>query len=235
MLKLLVVAMAAGLGASAGAQPLTGLVKWEASADGGATWHSYLPLAPGSAYKVRATASWTDGATPSVGFAGASVEQIDLIGAGPGDFFDIAAAYTKQPQPGEVWTVQPGTGASAGFLKIENVVPIRRVIFGQFAPILPTGDPNPEFEASNPILLMEMDAVAAADPAGRIINIRGQWQRSGTPLVNYFRIYTADTGDNRAPVEEAVQFGVTIDTVIPSPGSLSLLATTGVMVTRRRR
>jgi hypothetical protein len=83
--------------------------------------------------------------------------------------------------------------------------------------------------------VFEMDAVAAADPAGRLITISGQWLRDGTPAANYMRVYVTDTGDNRRPMHEATQIAVTIDTIIPSPASMVLLVLTGGSTARRRR
>lgn len=231
--------LAAVLIAPAGAlaQPLTGQVTWQASGDGGATWRSYLPLAPGSPYKVRAVASWTEGVMPTFGLTLISFEQVDLVGAGAGDVFDIESAYAFKPPPEvEPWTVQAGTGASEGFLKIDNIDPIRRVIFGQLPKIIPGGVPNPDFTAANPLLLLEMDAVAAADPSGRIINISGTWTRQGTPPRNQMRVYTTETGSSDFPMTDAMQTAVTIDTIIPAPSGGVVLGI-GMMAgaSRRRR
>ena len=104
------------------AQPLTGLFEWQVSADSGATWASSITINPGAAYMIRGRGGWTDGLQPSIGLAGATFEQIDLIGADSTDVFGGASGVggiptcilrREWPVGVEDWSLQPGTGASA--------------------------------------------------------------------------------------------------------------------------
>lgn len=217
---------------SARAQPLTGHVRWEASKDGGFTWDSFITLLPDQPYKVRAMASWTDGPTPSQGLANVAFDQVDLIGALPSDQFFIDTAFKQQPFPGEVWTVQPGSGASSGWKKLDHETPVLPMDMGQLPPIF-MGQPNPDFSAANPIRLLEMDAMAGW-PLDRNITISGQYRRSGTPPVNSFRVYTTPSGVNKTPAREATQDELRIY-IIPAPSTMIALACGGLIVGQRRR
>lgn len=239
MKKMFALVAVAGLAAAASAQPLTGLFKWEVSSDGGSSWSSAITVNSGDAYKIRATASWTDGATASSGFAGATFEQIDLAGADASDTFGgaqgaggVPAYVTRRQGTPESWSLQAGTGASAGGLKIDNVTPTLRTNFGQLSKVLPGGIPNPNFIADNPLVVFEMDAVAGSD--GRTIEISSQWTRLGTPASNEFKIYTTDTGSNKKPASEATRMDASV-TIIPAPASLALMGLGGLVAGRRRR
>lgn len=231
----------AGLTAAASAQPMTGLFKWEVSSDGGATWSSSATLNEGQAYKIRGSASWTDGATASVGFAGATFEQIDFAGADGTDSFGGVSgsgtpSYVKRLQgTPEVWTLQAGSGASAGGLKLDQATTTARTNFGQLPQILPGGIPNPNFDGSNPLVVFEMDAIAGTAPGGsRTIDISSTWTRLGSPASNEFKIYTTPTGTNKKPASEATREDASV-TIIPAPASLALMGLGGLVAGRRRR
>lgn len=229
----------AAIGASAFAQPATGLFKWEVSADGGGTWQSDIVLGASDPYKVRAVASWTDGATPSIGFAGATFEQIDIVGAALGDTFGGAMnpgdvpTYVKRLQgTPETWTLQAGSGASFGALKIDNGVTTARTNFGQLPKTLPGGVPNPNFSAANPLVVFEMDCVTGV--SDHDITFSGAWTRLGTPASNEFKVYTTETGTNKKPAAEATQMSATVHIIIPAPASAAVLVG-GLAAFRRRR
>lgn len=228
----------AGLAAAASAQPATGLFKWEVSTDGGATWSSAGTVNSGDSYKIRASASWTDGATASVGFAGATFEQIDLINADGTDTFGGVSGSgaptfaTRLQGTPEVWTLQAGSGASAGGLKLDQATTTARTNFGQLPKVLPGGVPNPNFQAGNPLVVFVMDAVAGG--FGRTLTFSGTWTRLGTPASNEFKVYTTDTGTNKKPAQEATQMSASL-TIVPAPASLALIGLGGLVAGRRRR
>jgi len=138
---------------SAQAQPLTGLFRWQVSRDG-LSWSSSLTLAAGDSYKIRGVASWVDGATPSVGFAGCTFEQIDLIGAGRSDVFGVASGegsvptyLTRLQAKPENWTLQTGTGASAFGLTLDHINPASHSTTGP-ATASPAGPTSPAMGSS---------------------------------------------------------------------------------------
>lgn len=224
--------------AVASANPATGLFKWEVSTDGGATWSSSGTVNSGDAYKVRASASWTtaDG-TVDIGFAGATFEQVDLIGANATDTFGgvsgsgVPSYVTRVQGTPEVWTLQAGSGASAGGLKLDQATTTARTNFGQLPKILPGGVPNPNFKADNPLVVFEMDCIMGS--GGRILVFSGTWTRLGSPASNEFKVYTTETGTNKKPLEEARQTSASV--FVPVPATLTSLALAGVMAWRRRR
>ncbi|MCC6678358.1 MAG: PEP-CTERM sorting domain-containing protein [Phycisphaerales bacterium] len=239
MKKMFALIAVAGLAAAASADPATGLFKWEVSSDGGATWSSGITVNSGAAYKIRGSASWTDVAgTTSVGFAGATFEQIDLASANASDTFGGVSGsgtptyVTRLQGTPETWTLQAGSGASAGGLKLDQATTTARTNFGQLPQTLPGGIPNPNFKTDNPLVVFEMDAIAGSD--GRTISISGTWTRLGTPATNEFKVYTTSTGTNKKPTTEATQMGASVE-IIPAPSSLALLGLGGLVAGRRRR
>lgn len=240
MKKMFALIAVAGLAAAASADPATGLFKWEVSKDGGATWSSSISVPNGAAYKIRGSASWTSAAgTTDIGFAGATFEQIDLAGANASDTFGGASggagspSYVKRTQGvAETWSLQAGSGASAGGLKIDNVTPTSRTNFGQLPKVLPGGIPNPSFDAANPLVVFEMDSIAGS--FGRTITISSTWTRLGTPASNEFKVFTTETGTNKKPTSEATRMDATVE-IIPAPSSIALLGLGGLVAGRRRR
>src|SRR5215510_11332478 len=98
------------------ADPQTGLLQWQVSADG-TTWASSIVINPGDAYPIRAAASCTAvPGTQNIGIAGVSFDQIDLIGADASDVFGgasgpsgVPAYLTRiQPAPAESWLLETG-------------------------------------------------------------------------------------------------------------------------------
>lgn len=238
----MVVASAAAMawaGAAQG-QPATAEILWQASFDRGTSWQmGWIVAAPGQAYTLQAVASWSGG-TAAIGFAGATFEQIDFAGAGADDVFGGASGvggtptYTKRLQGvAETWTLQAGTGASVGGLKIDNVVLGNRTNFGQLPKILPGGIPNPSFDAGNPVVLFQMDAITGMN--AKIMTISASWTRLGTPVTNEFRVYTTETGTSKKPAQEAGMNSIVIDTITPAPGTAMLLGIAGLAGSRRRR
>lgn len=238
MKKMFALVAVAGLAAVASADPATGLFKWEVSTDGGASWSSSATVNSGASYKIRGSASWTDSGTASIGFAGATFEQIDLANANASDSFGgvmgsgTPTYVTRLQGTPEVWTLQAGSGASAGGLKLDQATTTARTNFGQLPQTLPGGIPNPNFKTDNPLVVFEMDAVAGSD--GRTIAISGTWTRLGTPASNEFKVYTTSTGTNKKPAQEATQMGASV-TIIPAPASMALLGLGGLVAGRRRR
>lgn len=240
VMVLAVAATMAGAGAAL-AQPLSGTVLWQVSLDHGLSWdQGWIVTAPGTEYTLRAVASWTDGATASKGFAGATFEQIDFAGADSGDVFGGASGvggtptYVKRLQGvAETWTIQVGSGASIGGLAIDNVIPVNRTNFGQLPPILPGGIPNPSFEAANPLVIFQMDAITS--PNAKIMTVSSRWTRLGTPVSNEFRVYTTDTGTSKKPTQQAESNSLVIDTITPAPGTAAVLGLAGICAGRRRR
>ncbi|MCC6678354.1 MAG: hypothetical protein IT436_14540 [Phycisphaerales bacterium] len=222
------------------AQPLTGLFEWQVSADSGATWSSSISVNPGQPYRIRALASWTDGPNPSTGFAGCTFEQIDLIGADSSDVFggasQLGAAATADfwllqavsgtPMP----TLQEGTGASAGWRKLDKPDPSRRIDFGQLPKLGSSTIPNPDFSGANPIRVFELSALAGVP---KTLRITAPWWMTGSPAQPQFRIYTGLTAPNRRPVEPAVQLDAVI-TIIPAPAAFAAIAILPLARIRRR-
>lgn len=238
MKKHMALMVVAGLASAASADPATGLFRWEVSSDGGATWSSSATVGSGDGYKIRGVVSWTDSGTASIGFAGATFEQIDFASADASDTFGGvsgagAPSYeTRLQGTPETWLLQPGSGASAGGLKLDQATTTLRTGFGQLPQTLPGGIPNPGFATANPLVVFQMDAVAGSE--GRTIGISGTWTRLGSPASNEFRVYTTSTGTNKKPTQEATQVGASV-TIIPAPGALSLLGLGGLVAARRRR
>lgn len=222
-----------GLTTVAAAQPQTGAIRFQVSYDG-STWSSEIGVDNGFEFKIRAVAEWTDSVVPSVGFAGATLEQIDLIGSRMSDdTYDLASAFRRQGTP-ETWSIQAGTGASAGWTKIDNVTPTNRTNFGQLPALLPGGVPNPNFSAVNPIVVFEMDCRYGASHADNI-TITGTWTRLGAPASNEFKLYTTPTGTNQKPSQEAVIIPALVRYVGPTPGTAGLFCFAAAFTGRRRR
>lgn len=234
------------------AQPQTGLFKWEVSSDDGSSWHPSITVNPGDQYKMRAWASWTDVAAgfPSIGFAGVEFEQIDLINADATDIFGGVSGtgtptFTRRMQGDprrpdgmlQTWTLQPGSGASAGGLKLDALFSPAGPSLGQYPKILetaPGGTPYTGFDPSNPIMAFEMDAVAGAP---KVLTISATWFRTmsgGSEIANKFLVYTTDTGTNKKPVEEAVMEDATVH-IVPGPGGLVMAGFVAAAVRNRRR
>ncbi len=221
----------AGLSAAASASPLTGLFKWEASSDGGATWSSAVTVTEGNAFKVRGVVSWTDDATPSIGFAGATFDEINFAGASQSELSGFASLFKLQGTA-ETWAMYD----VAGGVKIDNFTnpTTNRTNFGQLPQTLPGGVPNPNFLTSNPLQVFTMDMTAGA--GAHNITLSGTWTRLGTPATNEFKVYTTSTGTNKKPTTEAVQSSATITVVpVPAPASMALLGLGGLVAGRRRR
>lgn len=225
-------AVGMGLAGVAGAQPLTGTLRFQVSYDG-SFWSSEIGIDNGMTFKIRAVAEWTDGATPSVGFEVATLEQIDLSGARFDDTFDVAGAYRRQVTPPETWTLQPGTGGSLGGLKIDNVNPINRINVDQLPKVIgPT--PNPAFSAANPLVVFQMDCRYGFFH-GDNITVSGEWARLGSPASNEFKVYTTETGSSKKPVQEAVIVPALVRYVGPTPGTTGAFFIAAAAVGRRRR
>lgn len=221
----------AGVAAVATAAPQTGSFVWQASTDGGATWSSSVTVQEGSSYKVRAVASWTDDATASIGFAGATFDEIQFLGASQAELSGFASHTKVQGSP-ETWALYDISGG----VKIDNATnpSTLRTNFGQLSKILPGGIPNPNFKADNPITVFSMDMTAGA--GAHTVTLTGVWTRLGTPATNEFKVYTTETGTNKKPVGEATQTNAVINiTAVPAPGSLALLGLGGLAAARRRR
>lgn len=219
--------------AFAAAQPQTGAIRFQVSHDG-SLWSSEIGVDNGFEFKIRALAEWTDGAAPSIGFAGATLEQIDLIGSQMSDdTYDLASAFRRQGTP-ETWSIQPGTGASAGWTKIDNIVPTSRTNFGQLPALLPGGIPNPNFNPANPLILFEMNCRYGFSH-GDNINVTGTWTRLGSPPSNEFKLYTTATGTNQKPAQEAVIIPALVRYVGPTPGTAGLFFFAATLTGRRRR
>lgn len=221
----------AGLSAAASAAPQTGLFSWEASSDGGATWSSAITVTEGNAFKVRGVVSWTDDATPSIGFAGATFDQIEFAGAAQSELSGFAGLVKMQGTP-ETWAMYDITGG----VKIDNATnpTTNRVNFGQLPKVLPGGIPNPNFSGANPLTVFSMDMTAGA--GAHNITLSSIWTRLGSPATNEFKIYTTETGTNKKPASEATQSSATITVVpVPAPASMALLGLGGLVAGRRRR
>lgn len=219
------------------AQPQTGQFTWQVSRDG-LDWSSSLTLAPGDPYHIRGVASWTDGPTTSVGFAGCTFDQIDLIGANATDTFGGASGaggvptYTTRMQGvAETWTLLAGSGASEAGLKIDNLAGLGRTNLGQIAYVLGGGIPNPAFKFDNPVVLLRMTAVAGD---AKTLTISAAWTRLGTPASNEFKVYTTVSGTNKKPVQEATMTSAVV-TIIPAPAPLALGLASLLLPARRNR
>lgn len=222
----------AGLAGVAPAQPLTGTFEFQVSINQGQTWTNSAIVPSGGSYLVRALASWTDGTTPSVGFAGAAFEQIDIIGATTADTYMVSTMFKRQGVA-ESWSLQAGTGASAVGLKIDNIVPTGRTTFGQLSQILPGGAPNPNFDASNPIEVWRMESILGHLTCD--VTFSATWTRLSAPPSNEFKIFTTPTGTNKKPAQEATLITAHVQNMsCPTPGPVSLLAMSGLMAVRRR-
>lgn len=221
------------------AQPLTGLFSWQVSADGGATWTQAITVNSGAAYRIRAVANWTDGATSSVGFAGCTFEQIDLIGADASDIFGGASGpggvptyLTRRQGVAENWSLQAGTGASATGLKLDNIVASPgRVNLNQL-PYRVGGSefPNPMFTRANPVVMFDMAAVAGA---AKTLTITATWLRLGAPASNEFKVYTTEAGENKKPTQQA-DLTPAVITIIPAPATPAMLSMAALAAVRRR-
>src|SRR5262245_56383163 len=99
----------AGMTAVASAAPVTGTFRWEVSTDGGATWGSAKTVTEGNSFKVRGMAAWTDDATASIGFAGATFDEIDLLGATQAEASGFASHFKRQGVA-ETWALSDITG-----------------------------------------------------------------------------------------------------------------------------
>lgn len=221
----------AGLSAAAAAAPTSGLFKWEASSDGGATWSSSITVTEGNAFKVRGVVSWTDDATPSIGFAGATFDEINFAGASQAELSGFGGLFKLQGTA-ETWAMYDVTGG----VKIDNASSpaTNRTNFGQLPQTLPGGVPNPNFSTANPLQVFSMDMTAGA--GAHSITLNGTWTRLGTPASNEFKVYTTTTGTNKKPTTEATQSAATINIVpVPAPASMALLGLGGLVAGRRRR
>lgn len=233
MKRLIASAAVLALSAAAAAQPQTGTLRFQVSYDG-SFWSSEIGVDNGFEFKIRAIAEWTDGAVPSVGFAGATLEQIDLIGSVMSDdSYNLAGAFRLQGTP-ETWSLQPGTDASAGWTKIDNINPVNRTNFGQLPALLPGGVPNPNFSAANPIVVFEMDCRYGMSHSDNI-TVTGAWTRSGSPATPQFRLYTSMTGTNQKPAQDAVIIPALVRYVGPTPGTAGLFFFAATLAGRRRR
>lgn len=224
-----VLAVAGGV---ATASPVTGKVTFQVSFDG-SSWSNEIGIDGGMSYKMRAIAEWTDDGTASVGFANVTFEQIDLIGAIPADTYGLDTAFRRQGVP-ESWSIQAGTGASAGWLKIDRSPAANRTNLGQLPPILPGGVPNPSFSPDNQLVLFQMDCVYAFGNQNNI-TFSAPFTMLGTPATPEFKVYTTPTGTNKKPVEIATMEPALVRYVGPSPGTAGLLLFAGALSGRRRK
>lgn len=232
MKRLITSATVLALHAAATAQPQTGALRFQVSYDG-FLWSSEIGVDNGFEFKIRAIAEWTDGPTSSVGFSNATLEQIDLIGARMfDDTFDIAGAFRRTPFD-ETWTLQAGTGASVGWAKIDDISPVSTINMGQLPLILPGGIPNPNFDASNPLVVFQMDCRYGFGH-GDNITVTGEWSRTGVPAMNDFSTYVTPTGVRARPAQEAVVIPALVRYVGPTPGTAGLFFFAATLAGRRR-
>lgn len=223
--------------ASARAQPLTGLVEWQVSADAGATWSSALTVGPGQAYLIRALASWTDGPAPSVGLAGIILDQIDLAGADDTDVFGGAAgpgggmvtAFRIQ-SPATNWTLIAGQGASAGGLRIHASNPDAAITLAQAFPRL-GGVINPDFKRDNPLQVASFTAVAGAP---KVLTISATFDPDSVLHRNPFFLYITEAGSSQITEQDAIM-APAIVTIIPAPATLTTAGLLSLFAARRVR
>lgn len=219
--------------AAAAAQPQTGTLRFQVSFDG-VNWGSQIGVDNGFEFKIRAIAEWTDGAVPSVGFAGTPLEQIDLIGSVMSDdTYEVSSAFRRMIIP-DTWSIQAGTGPSAGWTKIDSINPPARLNLGQLPQILPGGSPNPAFDAANGLVLFQMDCRYGFSH-GDNITITTTFGQSGTPPTPLYQMYTSPTGAMSKPAQEAVVIPALVRYVGPTPGTAGLFFFAATLTGRRRR
>jgi len=207
--------------AAAGAQPAGAHLTWQVSTDG-VNYYSWLAVAPGDHYSIRAvlTTSYRSGGPPSIGLAKAAFDYIALDHADTTDTFDLAGAYALRPSK-PLWKLdaQPGPhpwGGVDGY-HIEVLGQWEgssTPTFTQPPKVLCDTGHFPPFHGENPVVLFIMDAIAGQCPVsgGRMITFSAPWHSSGSPASADLYFYTTALGDMAKVPSEPTQ----------SPGAITI-------------
>lgn len=222
----------AGLAAAANAQVGTGLVVYEVSDDGGATWNGGLTETVASSVLVRIRASWSDDAG-MYAFAGAQFDVVvtGVSGAGAADNASnfarisngvssaqtiVATRFGNQLKIDDARdTLGPGLGT-------RGVFPGQLV--EQFA--------GTNFTSANPATIFTFQLNLDGSIGDRELSSLYIAPPGGNTIDRVMRIYTSSSGAQNMP--STTTRGATVR-VIPAPGALALMGLGGLAIARRRR
>lgn len=223
----------AGLAAAANAQVGTGLVVYEVSDDGGATWNGGLVETVASSVKVRILASWSSDAD-MYAFGGS---QFDVVVTGVGG----AGAADTVANAMRPWPTNTGSAQTIVATRFGNQIKIDDArdtlgpgagTRGVFPGLLAQNFAGTNFSTANPLTIFEFDLNLDGSIGDRDLSSLYIAPPGGNTIDRVMRIYTSPTGAQNTP--STTTRGATVR-VVPAPGALALLGLGGLAIARRRR
>lgn len=228
-------ALAAGVAAAAHAQIGVADFRWQASLDGGASWHGdWLDVPEGTpSARVRALVSWVP--EPGVGYAYAVSRFDAVVEAVGGGLADTASDFLRPP-PLHLAFTQTITAVRFGsVLKIDDArdtLPpgegTRGIQPGQLTEV--PGDTP--YNTANPISIFEFVLWFDGTPGRRELREHFIAPGGGNTTDRVLRIYTSPLGASNMPL--TTRHGLTIN-VLPAPGAAFPLLFGALALRRARR